>query len=68
MINKLRPWIGALLVAIFIGSFLFLLTRGVERLDEQTGAVTDNCKPTELYVIGSRGHVAQVYDCARVDE
>lgn len=47
-----------MLILLLIGVF-----KGVSTINKNNEKLKTNCKPTELYIIGNKGHASRVYDC-----
>lgn len=49
---------------VFI-SLAILIIRGGIIMHKENKEVLDNCNPTEMYIIGNKGHKTRVYDCTK---
>jgi len=56
-------------LSIIVGvSTLLISLVGLMLLTENENAIiTDNCKQTNLYVIGNKSHITRVYDCTGIE-
>jgi len=58
--------IHIVVIAVIIG-FIVVIGFAVQRMEAKKSHIRDNCAPTELYVIGNKGHVTRVYDCSNLE-
>ena len=56
------------IIAILMFVFLVLaIANGIIRTNDAALKLKEDCPPTEMYVIGNKGHIGRVYDCSKVD-
>ena len=61
-------WKLLYLIPVFvIVGFIFGVVRGSIIMQEQSSIVKNDCAPTDLYVIGDKGHRNRIYDCTDVE-
>lgn len=54
-------------VVVLIAVILMAVFAGASKMNTTNQSIYDGCKETDLVVIGNKGHLTKVYDCAGVE-
>lgn len=55
------------IVIIALIGMLILIGLAMKKQHEESVQMRTECEPTDLYVIGDKGHRNRIYDCSGVD-